>query len=882
MAASNRNSGSSVPRVLAWLAASALLLLVQPAAAFKPWVHDDIVRTALQDIVVKAPDGSDLRFSEAAIKEIQTATRSVDFVAEGKAEFWIAHAHCDNELLADCSQRLIDRIDTLRASADSASGTRLRQLLGEALHTLQDFYSHSNWVNNPGPGHTAPNQDLGEKVVTALGPIIGTCQREWPDILDGAGLTQVTSGYFVDVSLPQGKCLHGAPVVGTSAQAGINKDLVGQPFFLEARNVAIQATKDYVNKVISEIREENPGDFAPIRKLLNVRGSLGFVIDDTGSMGPTLSGVKSAVAQIVNKVELLPFVRPEEYLLVRFGDPDVGSPYVTESAADLLVQVNALSANGGGDCPEVSVTAILRAINAAKFGSRIHVFTDASSKDGSLKNSVKAAAKTKEIFVNFALTGSCSPIDPVYEEIARETGGQLVVLENTASAVQNYFAVVEPALTGDLEPLLMLKRTLGAAADDSYIRVDSTMTSLVVNVNMDTKGTIRLYRPNGTEVLAGNAGVAISELPNGRVLNVTGPTPGSWRLNVAGTSGVAYTLAAHGNTPLRFHRFGFAELKGKLYHEGLFPIDGDPVVNVEATAVANVFGSFTNVSFVLAAEDGLILQSPTLAQGASDAAAEDYVGTVMPPAQRFRAYVLGTDVNGYDFIRAYPPMFLARPVQVEALAMDSDHEMFAGRSYRALYRVTNRGTNTASFKLAATTDHGSVSKLTPAEISLNAGAASEIEVLLDIPTGTAAGAVVFLTLTATNAADTTVSNSALVSRTVQVAATPPAASGGGGGGGCFIATAAYGSYMEPHVMVLRQLRDRHLLSNAIGREVVAMYYRVSPPIADYIAEREVLRTATRWALTPIVYGVAYPRTAAIIMLLLVLVPVVHRRLRTSA
>ena len=40
---------------------------------------------------------------------------------------------------------------------------------------------------------------------------------------------------------------------------------------------------------------------------------------------------------------------------------------------------------------------------------------------------------------------------------------------------------------------------------------------------------------------------------------------------------------------------------------------------------------------------------------------------------------------------------------------------------------------------------------------------------------------------------------------------------GGSGGGCFIATAAYGSMMAPHVRILRDFRDRILLQNSIGK-----------------------------------------------------------------
>jgi hypothetical protein len=80
--------------------------------------------------------------------------------------------------------------------------------------------------------------------------------------------------------------------------------------------------------------------------------------------------------------------------------------------------------------------------------------------------------------------------------------------------------------------------------------------------------------------------------------------------------------------------------------------------------------------------------------------------------------------------------------------------------------------------------------------------------------------------------------------------------GGGGGGGCFIATAAFGSPMEAHVTILKNVRDNYLLPCSLGRSFVITYYKYSPPVAHFIAKHEILRAVVRIGLLPVV-GVSY-------------------------
>jgi len=70
--------------------------------------------------------------------------------------------------------------------------------------------------------------------------------------------------------------------------------------------------------------------------------------------------------------------------------------------------------------------------------------------------------------------------------------------------------------------------------------------------------------------------------------------------------------------------------------------------------------------------------------------------------------------------------------------------------------------------------------------------------------------------------------------------------------GCFIATAAYGTPMAEEIQILREFRDEYLLTNPLGQALTDLYYRVSPPIAEFITEHPSLKPIVRAGLLPVV------------------------------
>jgi von Willebrand factor A domain-containing protein 7 len=717
---------------LASLAALLLCALVLPGAqAFKPTAefgHVGIVRDALARISVPPPaGGTPYRFSERAILEVRDSTAGVDEIVSSRGELSVPTAHCDDELLPECSQRIIDIKAAVVAllATSSPDGEGARREVGRALHTLQDFFSHSNWINISGgqPG-------LGTTVLSRLGPTQDTCERGFSSLGSGTlaafGLTNTTSGYFsVVFAPPEGKCNHGLLL-----DPGIHKDEPSRTGHAAARARAVDATESLIRQILAA--PGVAGNDKAIRAFLDVRGAIGFVVDDTGSMGGVIAGVKSAIGSIVNAVSGSPS-QPDRYILVNFNDPAVSSAFVTTDASALLARANGLFASGGGDCPELSMTGTLRAVNAAPGGSQLYVFTDASAKDASLFGNVITQATAKNINITFITFGSCSPIDPAYFAIASQTGGQLFALAQTTSETEKIFGLVTPYVSGSPKPLLAAKGAVGGARSFTF-PVDSTLRSLQVSVAVDSGATSRLFDPLGREIVAGMAGVTVTPLTGGKLIAVTAPAVGNWRLALDGIGN--FDISLSGDSLLELNRFEFVETRGRDGHAGLFPIKSQPLAGATQQARATVLGAFNTAQFSLINEAGAVIASLPATRGSGEANNDEFFASFVLPTQPFRVMVNGQLPAGGAYQRIYSPVFLGRSVKVEA--QGGGYGAFSpGQTFSVRFLVTNLGASD-TFVVTATDERGFITSY-PRSLVLGAGGSAVVELGLAIPGSTPIG-----------------------------------------------------------------------------------------------------------------------------------------------
>ena len=734
------------------VAVAILSLGALPTLAFKPGIHKEITKTVLQAIS-KTVGSQTYKFTDKAIDEVMKANADTDCLScQGHSEF-----HFDDEDFPGGSQRLINLKNAILQdlSGTTPNGKKAREHLGQALHTLQDFYAHSTRVEL---GQSSFDSLLGVSTFNKPAASVLVCPTD-PGVRAGDGLTTVTSGYF-KIPLcdpPAGKCRHGIPV---ACPAGLNKDDKSRPNFQAAHDLAVTATRRFVNDLILN-DSSITNNAKAVRALMGVTVTLAMAVDTTGSMGDVIGSVKTRIGGIVNGVVGTPD-EPDQYLLEPFNDPFFGPPTVTDDAPTYLAQVNGLSAFGGGDCPELAMSGLLEAVNNVDEQSTIWLFTDASALDSQLSPTVFATAREKKVQIKYGLFGSCSPIDPAYLATAQGTGGQVFFL-NRFFETGSLFDLVAAEVGAPQVTIAHQSGILALGIQQIPFPVDSAVSTFTVSATVDSLSSVTLSRPDGSIVAAGDPDVSITPLSVGAIFVIHTSQTGSWVLEVQGGGSYSADMKAKATRELQdqlpnLHDFNFVTLTGRVGHEGYFPIQGQPVMSDPQTVVADLSGPVNNVSFSFISDSGNPLQALTLAQGDPNATPDEFVGSATLPSERFQVLATGLDGMGAPFQRTFSLPFHAQNVKVTPLTFLDG--LPQGQTVQLNFQVTNAGTAPDSFNIAAQDSSRFIFSLSPSLVTLNPGASTTVTASLSVPTFVALGNTDSITVLATSTGDPNSSNSA--------------------------------------------------------------------------------------------------------------------------
>nr|XP_055060957.1 von Willebrand factor A domain-containing protein 7-like [Misgurnus anguillicaudatus] len=550
---------------------------------------------------------SELRFY-GAILGIYLSNAAIDAVFVLSAKH-----HVDNEAFREGRSLITQGVASVKFSMQQGSYISARVTLGGVCHTLQDFYSHSNWVEM---GNTVPFSNLTRPDLplnNLAGPDTQTCrncigqncsENILPEILLQKKLT---SGYFslFSSAKPAGKCSHGGSSDRTSTRepvGGINKDQISSShgsYHYRAADLAINATME----LLEDIRLA-AGNQAFLGLMgLSRTSLLAFVIDTTGSMSNDIEVAKRASFNIIDSRRGTPD-EPSEYILVPFHDPGFGPLIRTESADIFKKRIRSLSASSGGDFPEMCLSGLLLALAGAPPSSDIFVFTDASAKDSELQGTIEAMIESTRSRVTFMLTNPFSsrrkrgvlesqrtlsramsqPEVQLYRDLAHVSGGQAI--EVTKSTLSQATTVITDAFTSAMATVLQVMRSPAKAENFSFV-LDSSLSNVTLYIT-GVSPVFTLYSPTGVSQSGSETDGPLGSIQSvgnlWRVkLNSDIPT-GDWSISINATSYYSIKVIGQSSVDFLFHFLEQSE-RGDLT-----PKDNRPLIGENSTLFLSVTG----------------------------------------------------------------------------------------------------------------------------------------------------------------------------------------------------------------------------------------------------------------------------------------------------
>lgn len=683
-----------------------------------------------------------------------------------------------NSVVRETRQKIISSIASQNFSKES-----IWTYLGQALHTIQDFYSHSNWVEL---GKTKPIRGIGDTDGNPFSHIniaqhdTLTCKNCPVDtanpkdcssnILPNILAQQIlTSGYRSDQYLNgrqiqkpagkngEGKCSHGGRKDSTRyemATGGISKD---SPSCKEAPHcanhfLAAQMAEDASVIFLHDLREDI-GD----KKLGDILGlfigkSLVVALDTTGSMESYIQAAKNRIANMVEQSVQSPEFAIANFVLVPFNDPDVGPVLITRDPNEFLDAVNKLDAQGGGDCPEMSLTGILKAAQSCEPNSPIAVFTNSDEKDSAKLASVLSIAGSKHLTISFYGYQQCTGIQSAaYNQIASSTGG--FVFTATGDLLYESTSYMEETIDSSSVNLLHLNGSLGDVT--RYFYIEGGVEKITITTTSETQlPNLEVSDPTGTV----QACKSTVNLPTTKTCRILNPIAGKWTVNVrSARSNQLWTALISASSTLETSCTMLTENVDS--DEPFFAeVVGNPIAGSVAFLECTVSDSNANLSFAsIFSESGMLLfDLPLIYQGNIS---KIYLSNFTVPAAGFYYGVSGFDSSDLLFTRVslskYYPSYINLNI---AHVSNVSFAIARGDSFVIVYNVSNFG-GSSSFDILVSDSLGFLRSFTPKTAILGPNSNIEVTAELYVPSTAVAGSATRVTLTVQNHNDLTEANS---------------------------------------------------------------------------------------------------------------------------
>jgi hypothetical protein len=266
------------------------------------------------------------------------------------------------------------------------------------------------------------------------------------------------------------------------------------------------------------------------------------------------------------------------------------------------------------------------------------------------------------------------------------------------------------------------------------IPVDSVTERITFTFSVDTKSSrLVLVGPNGQAVGDGSVRTEDTELNCGRLITVEKPQAGNWRAEVSGSG--TFWLQAQAQSDIYFISTDFVKLGGRPGHEGLFKIQGQPLVGEPATLQTSLSAADAETTeFSAVSERGELLQKLRMKASNADREFLEFTGDVVLPTVPFRISVSGRDAKGMRYQRFEGRLFHAESVEVTP-KLNFD-ELAPGATREAVFDIRNLGP-ARSFKVTVTDARRFVTEVEPQELAIGAHQKVALKVTLTVPSGIA-------------------------------------------------------------------------------------------------------------------------------------------------